>query len=219
MDSNNSNKSGALPAWKWTGAEALELVHELNERCLAVIGQWSVRNAALGGNGSAISELPGNLWRGFDEAARRRAARCPFLLVEMHFNDLPWWENAKRDGMHASTSALPLSVKTAGLGRALASDALMLAWLTARSDQRTATLLLGLHPRVAAIVSSLNSGEVRRIASRFGQQLRPRWEDRPEIWQGLLEAARSEDEEALTAVHLYGIQLLGRDLLASAAAG
>ena len=211
MDSNNSSKSGSLPAWKWTGAEALEWVRDLNARCLEAIGKRLVRAAAA--RPDEIDQMDVDLWRRLDEPARHRAARCPYLLVEMRFDDAVWWEDAKRDAMKPTPSPTVLSAGTAGLGRALANDALTLAWWTARADQRTAMLLFGLDPRVAAVVSSLSPVEVRRITARSGNQLRPRWEHNRRMWRDLLSAAISADEEALTDIHLYGIQLLGGDLL------
>ena len=210
MDSNNSIKSG-LPAWKWTGAEALEWVRDLNARCLEAIGKRLVRAAAA--HADEINQADVDLWRRLDEPARHRAARCPYLLVEMRSDDAPWWEDAKRDAMKPAPNPTVLSAGTAGLGRALANDALTLAWWTARADQRTAMLLFGLDPRVAAVISSLSPVEVRRITARSGNQLRPRWEHNHRMWRDLLSAAISADEEALTDIHLYGIQLLGGDLL------
>jgi hypothetical protein len=212
MDSNNSNKSGLLPAWKWTGAEALEWVRDLNARCLEAIGRRLVRAAAARPN-DPIDQTELGLWRSLDEAARHRAARCPYLLVDMRFDDAAWWENAKCDAMKPTPNPNILSSGTAGLGRALANDALTLASWTARSDQRTAMLLFGLDPRVAAVIASLNPVEVRRITARSANQLRPRWERNRRMWGDLLSAAISADDEALTDIHLYGIQLLGGDLL------
>jgi hypothetical protein len=212
MDSNNSNKSGLLPAWKWTGAEALGWVRDLNARCLDAIGKRLVRVGAAR-PGEEIDQADIDLWRRLDESARHRAARCPYLLVEMRFDDTAWWEDAKRDAMKPTPNPTVLPAGTAGLGRPLANDALTLAWWTARVDQRTAILLFGLDPRVAALISSLSPVEVRRITARSGNQLRQRWEHNRRMWRDLLSAAISADEEALTDIHLYGIQLLGGDLL------
>jgi hypothetical protein len=214
MDFNNSNNSGSLPAWKWTGAEALEWVRDLNARCLEAIGKRRVRaaTARLDDDGVSINLMDIDLWRRLDEAARLRAARCPYLLVELRFDDAAWWHDAKRDAMKPVPNPAASSSGTAGLGRALANDALNLAWWTARADQRTAMLLFGLDPRVAAVIASLSPVEVRRITARSGNQLRPRWERNHRIWRDLLSAAISADEEALTDIHLYGIQLLGGDL-------
>jgi hypothetical protein len=211
MDSNNSNKSGLLPAWKWTGAEALEWVRDLNARCLEAIGKRLGRAAAA--RPDEIDQTDIDLWRRLDESARHRAARCPYLLVEMRFDDAAWWEDAKRAAMKPTPNPTVLSAGAAGLGRALANDALTLAWWTARADQRTAMLLFGLDPRVAAVISSLSPVEVRRITARSGNQLRPRWVRNRRMWRDLLSAAISADDEALTDIHLYGIQLLGGDLL------
>ena len=212
MDSNNSNKPGLLPAWKWTGAEALKWVRDLNARCLEAIGKRLVR-AAPARPDDAIDQTDIDLWRRLDEAARHRAARCPYLLVGMRFGHAEWWEDAKRDAMKPTLNPPVLSAGTAGLGRALANDVLTLAWWTARADQRTAMLLFGLDPRVAMLISSLSPVEVRRITARSGNQLRLRWQHNRRMWRDLLSAAISADEDALTDIHLYGIHLLGGGLL------
>jgi hypothetical protein len=97
--------------------------------------------------------------------------------------------------------------------RELTGETLMLAWLTARSDRRTATLLLGLTSGVTGILASLRPADVRRIAARHSRELRPRWPNNAHFWRQLLVAARRGDEESLMDVHLHGLQLLGSDLL------
>ena len=189
-------------------------MRDLNARCLEAIGKRLVPAAAARpDDGVSIDQADIDRRRRLDEAARHRAARCPYLLVEMRFDDAAWWEDAKRDAMKPTPNPTVLSSgTTAGLGRALANDAFTLARWTARADQRTAMLLFGLDPRVAMVISSLSPVEVRCITARSGNQLRPRWERNRCMWRDLLSAAISADDEALTDIH-YGIQLLGGDLL------
>ena len=201
MTKNDAKSAG--PAWKWTGTDHLEVVYELNERSLELFAAQFVQGSA-------------DLWRNLDEAARRCAARCPFLLADMNLHDETWWSEVHAVNAQPANIEAPVDVLQIRRERALANEVLQLAWRTSRSDPRTAALLLGLTPGVAAIVASLTLGDIRRIALEFGEQLRPRWQNNLRFWWRLFDAASSGTEKAISDIHLYGLQLLGTDLLAPA---
>jgi len=230
MESNNTKRSqlsrsdsssGSLLAWKWTGAESLDLVHELNERCLEILEKLAERKSEeiRTDNAFEIVRLHRDLWRGLDKTARRRASGCPFLLVDVKFQNEAWWRSAKDDCSEPGKGAVTASFFPAKVARELMGETLMLAWLTARSDRRTATLLLGLAPAVADIVASLRPRDIRRIVARHSRQLRPRWEALPRFWQQLLVAASGENDDSLFDVHLNGLQLLGAELIPTCRSG
>lgn len=230
MESNNEKRShpsrgdstsGSLPAWKWTGAEALDLVHELNEHCLEMLEKLAERPAEEIRVDSAfqIVKLHRDLWSRLDHMARRRAAGCPFLLVDVNFQNEPWWRSAQDGRSEPDGGAVTASFFPAKVARELMGETLMLAWLTARSDRRTATLLLGLAPAVADIIASLRPREIRRIIARHSGQLRPRWEASPQFWQRLLMAATGGTDTSLIDVHLNGLQLLGAELIPTCRSG
>lgn len=230
MESNNAKRShpsrgdsssGSLPAWKWTGAEALELVHELNEHCLEMLEKLAERpTEEIRVDGAfEIVRLHRDLWRRLDKNARRRAARCPFLLVNVKFQNETWWRSAKDDCSEPHKDADTASFFPAKTARELMGETLMLAWLTARSDPRTATLLLGLAPTVAEIIASLRPRDIRRIVAQHSRQLRPRWEASPRFWQQLLVAAKGGNDSSLIDVHLNGLQLLGAELIPTCRSG
>jgi len=72
----------------WLRPETLESLTELNELCLALLAEQA---AARGAAGSPLLRQIGELWRGLDEAARHRAAACPYLLLDAGFADAPRW--------------------------------------------------------------------------------------------------------------------------------
>ena len=91
MTSNKYYSSGSLPAWKkWTGAETLDFVYALNERCLQELSnQVSEQGRVfLERDTFAIVRAWPDLWLQLDESARRRAANCPFPLLDVRFQCL-----------------------------------------------------------------------------------------------------------------------------------
>src|ERR1700682_5004113 len=63
----------------WLHPETLESLVELNELCLALLAEQAAARTAPA---SLLLRQVGELWRVLDAAARRRAAACPYLLVE-----------------------------------------------------------------------------------------------------------------------------------------
>jgi hypothetical protein len=215
MTSDDADLPGSLPAWKWTGAEMLEFVYTLNERCLQVLGDVH-REPGFESppctNWSMV-EAYQELWCKLDDAGRRRAAQCPFLLLDFNFQRVTWWRQAQgtlpRDPKHLpAVSCFPVAV-----AREFSAEILTLAWHTAKSDPQTASLVLGLVPGVAGIIGSLGPREVQRISAQYGHELRPRWPNNREFWWKLLTVARAADAQEQADIHLYGLQLLGSDLL------
>src|SRR5688500_9593389 len=75
----------------WKGQQALARVHMLNERCLELLTQ-----SARGDRQSpAFVHQSRGLWHGMNAAARKRAAQTPFLLMDVHFQEIQWWRRAQ----------------------------------------------------------------------------------------------------------------------------
>lgn len=206
-----SNSSQASSEFAWKGAQALGRVHALNERCLELLTQLA-RGDRQQIHLTIINHYR-SLWRNLSITARKRAARTPFLLMDLHFRDSDWWRSAKelrpgrRRGMvlHAAFSGK--------IADELMSETLMLAWSTVAFDRGAASILLGMTPGVSGIIAELGPQDVERIASRHSAHLQPRWEDFPAFWGKLLVAARDDDEDALHDIHLHGVQLIGSEML------
>lgn len=159
-----------------------------------------------------LVRLHQDLWTGLDTPSRKRAARCPFLLVDARFQNEAWWHWAKTSRPHIGKDASSLIPLPASIAKDLMYETLVLAWHTARSDSRAASVLLAMSPKVAATLARLGLQDIHHIAAHHSHYLRPRWEDLPLFWRHLLIAARSDDNVALHEVHLHGLQLLGTNL-------
>ena len=88
-----SEGRGDGPTTGWLRAGTLESLVELNELCLALIAEQA---AAHGATGSALLRQVGELWRELDAPARRRAAACPYLLLDAGFADTARWRRGGR---------------------------------------------------------------------------------------------------------------------------
>jgi len=64
-------------------------------------------------------------------------------------------------------------------------------------------------PGVSAQITHLRASALDRIAAKYAADMRPRWGDNSVFWSKLLEAATGSDDDALSAVHLHYMQLLG----------
>lgn len=215
MAPDTTDSPGSLPAWKWTGGETLDFVYALNERCLQVLGMRVTEGGRIFPESEAfeIVTVCHKLWFEVDESARRRAAKCPFLLIDMRFKNEKWWREIGDGAASSDERSSDLNIFAAESARELSAETLTLAWHTARLDTRIASQVLGLAPGVVGIIASLGPREVQRIAARHSHQLRPRWENNPAFWEQLLRTAVGGSAASLSEFHLHGLQLLGGDLL------
>lgn len=200
-----------LSQFTWKGQPALRRVHALNARCLEVMVLLARGEREL----IVLPIVDGHrgLWRGLNEGARTLAARTPFLLMDVHFQDAEWWrwtKDSRNNRRRKIVLRAAFGGKTAG---ELMRETLMLAWSTVALDRGAATILFGMTPAVVSAITELDPQDVERIAARHSRHLRPRWEDLPAFWCKLLTAAKDGDEAALHEAHLHGIQLLGSELL------
>ena len=86
-----SEGHGDAPTTGWLRAGTLESLVELNELCLGLIAEQA---AAHGATGSALLRQVAELWCELDAPARRRAAACPYLLLDAGFADTARWRAA-----------------------------------------------------------------------------------------------------------------------------
>lgn len=193
----------------WNGLQALGRVHALNERCLELLTQ----SARQDRQSLAFVHQSRGLWNALNVTARKRAAQMPFLLIDVHFQEIQWWRGAQ-SARHAQRQ--PLAPDTTFKGKPAAEltrEALMLAWSTVMMDRRVACLLFGMAPAVSRMIADFGPQDVERIAARYRSHLRPRWHDFPAYWNNLLIAARDDDEAALEECRLHGVLMIGGELL------
>lgn len=195
----------------WRGAQALKRVHALNERCLELLTHLA--RADREQTTLAIVNQHRSLWRSLSATARKRAARTPFLLVDVHFQDAEWWRSVKDPRQNRRSKMVLQAALTGKIASELMRETLMLAWSTVAFERGAASILFGMTPTVGGIIAELGPQDVERIAARHSRYLQPRWADFPAFWGKLLSAARDGDEEALHEIHLHGMQLIGSELL------
>lgn len=209
---------GARPLWAstWLQADALEALAELNEQCLELLAEQAVARTARP-RPAVLRELEG-LWCALDTGARRRASRCPFLLVDPGFTRVgrrPWGSDGRiHDRDWPQTPSAFFTVQ-----RTVPVTRLVLAyvWHLARSDSAAARLFAGLSTACTEQVAARTLRQVIQLAENEPGLLRPRWEDRVHIWRDLLVAAKSGEATALEGFRMRGLQLLAADLRADGA--
>lgn len=79
--------------------EIFSTLAELNEQCLEVMTEQAALRAP---NAPPMFRDLADLWRQLDVGARRRAAACPFLLVDAGFADPYRWRWVSKQGTAAS---------------------------------------------------------------------------------------------------------------------
>jgi hypothetical protein len=191
----NTSQPPSPPRWK--GLDSQELVYQLNARAFLLL------------KAAACATLP--LWS-LEEAALRRAARFPFLIVDVHFLDEAWWRQVLLNP--PGVPGDPLSLWPAEVAHKFMSEVLVFAWHTARWDRRVARLVLGMVPGVVEIVRDLTPQQLDTAAGLHSGALRLRWQGNEEFWTKLLTAARDSDEEVLADIHLHAKLLLSGELMA-----
>ncbi|WP_157995386.1 hypothetical protein [Peristeroidobacter soli] len=144
-------------------------------------------------------------------------AHCPFLLLDIAFNDPTRWQISEDDRVAMTRAVLPvatdpLQTRLENLARA----ACFLAWHLARNDAIAARLALGATAQTAATIARLSLPDLLQIATCevHRGQVRPRWHDRPDVWHRLIYVARSSEYARVAPVTAHGLQFFLWDLLA-----
>lgn len=153
---------------------------------------------------------------GLDGEGIRRLASMPHLLVDLNFRDVDWWRGTRYDSLRA----VAIADHTTRLARprllALSRATMTLVWHVVRIDAAEASLLLGLSEALARELSQWSPDDVQRVAERQALRIRPRWCDRPHVWLQWIDAAGSDDAEAMRRMRVHGLQLLGSEARRSA---
>jgi len=209
----------------WLHAETLETLAEVNEQCLDLIREQAAAACAAPQSGYAahhgplsgvrpaalLLELQG-LWGELDAPARRRAARCPYLLVDAGFAEAARWTRVLARQVHDEPrvrSASPFFT----VPRAVSVMRLVVtyAWHLASSQSAAARLLLGMSAACAELIGACTLSQINQLAESHVQWLAPRWPDRVAVWRELLTTANSGEDAALERIRMRGVQLLAAD--------
>jgi hypothetical protein len=198
-------EDGAALAEGWLSDDTLASLRELNERCLELLAEQA---AVRGSGGSQLLRQVADLWRILDTAARRRAAACPYLLLDAGFADAARWRAPHApqvgDGEHEGYTAwftVPAALE-------VARQVFTYAWYLARSQPAAARLLLGMPAPTALLLAQHTLGQIQALGACRAAWLRPRWPARVEAWRELLLAAAAGETQALERARLHGLTLL-----------
>ncbi|HUN27788.1 MAG TPA: hypothetical protein VMU67_15915 [Steroidobacteraceae bacterium] len=201
---------GALASGEsWLRLDALDGLAEINEQCLELMCDQA--ECAAGSSPAVLIELR-SLWCGLDGAARRRAARCPVLLVDAGFMRTARWERLHERRIHDRERTLQPSAFFT-VPRTIAVTRLVLAygWHLARGECAAARLFLGMSPPCVELIAACTLRTVIQLAESRPDLLRPRWTERLRVWRDLLTWAQAEDSGGLECVRLRGMQLLAAE--------
>lgn len=193
---------------KWDAA-LLEPVAELNTEILDALVGAPLRHP---GN-SAEASLHWQ-WRALGEPARLRLARCPYLLVDAGFARPELWASLPRAGVHEGVPVSALPHHRRPLATPLLRRILVFGWHLARSNGLGARIALGMSPACVSVMASCRFADLEALAEQRPPWIRPRWDDRPEVWKAWLTAAAEESPYRLERLQLWGLQRLAADVVA-----
>ena len=189
-------------------AETLHTLAELNEQCLELM--TSQAQAQTAGAPPLLSDLR-ELWMSLDATARRRAAACPYLLVDAGFADVSRWMRAAghpvRDVEHTPATCFFTVDQTTAVNRLV----LTYAWHLARSRNAVARILLGMSAQCASLVAECSLRRITTLAETHPEWLLPRWPGRVQVWRELLITAIAGESAALEQARMHGLQLMAAE--------
>jgi hypothetical protein len=185
---------------QWKGRDSIDLAYQLNQRAFGLVREM----AAAPGDWPLIGHDRA-LWAGLDAGTIERAARFPFVILDVHFTDVQWW---RTDLKPAEVSYWPTTVS-----EPLMSETMVFAWHTVKWDRRVARLALGMVPGVADAIAALTPHQLDRLSAKHCEALQLRWQDDSNFWTRLLIAVRDNDEETLADIHLHAKLLLSGELI------
>jgi hypothetical protein len=184
-----------------------EAIYEINERSLELLVQMARSEA----HSVMLRPSLRDVLRQTSAEARKRAAARAYILIDLEFRNLPWWEAVRRSpekpfAGHAGRNPVPKRIAVP-----LARTLLMAAREAIRADKEVACLMLGIEPQVADLLSGLQITEIDRIAGYQFPHIEFRWFDRPTIWPPLLQQVPHWHETARFNAHC--VQVLTGTLL------
>ena len=152
-------------------------------------------------------------WRALSDDARARLAHCPFLLVDLGAAQPQLWSKLPRVSVHEPQPVSALLAQRGPLPTPLLRRVLLFAWHLARANRLAARITLGMSGPCAALVTACRFADLEALAEQRPAWIRPRWHDRPEVWQAWLGAAAEESPRGLENLQLWGLQMLAADVL------
>ena len=211
MEAGGEGEQPGLAA-SWLRAETFESLVELNEQCLELLAEQATVRAA---QTDLLLRQIGELWRTLDAAARRRAAACPYLLVDAGFADPHRWHAAAAHHVGDREQLSYIGFFTVARATGVARLVFTYAWYLARTHNAAARLILGMPAHCTHAISACTLRQIHDLAERHPEWLKPRWPARLKVWRELLLAAASGEGVALERARMHGLQLLAAEARAA----
>lgn len=205
MTESSKSDPAAMLAGAWDNA-LLHHIADLNEHFLGLLQRAQARPGAV-----ARCTLLGALraqWQQLDATRLRLLAECPYLLLDAGFALPECWQ--------ARAGAVVNEVAASGrgvmfedpAGPELGRRALVLGWHLAQANPFAARIALGMSARCTGLVAASRLQDLEQLVSVRPDWMRPRWDDRPQVWRQLLQAAIEGPVSRLRLLQLRGLQLL-----------
>jgi hypothetical protein len=194
-------------------SEALDSLVQLNGQCLELLADQALAQSA---QGNLLLRQVGEIWRTLDEAARWRAASCPYLLVDAGFCDPGRWRWLEGRHVNDGAPAGYGSFFTVPRASAVARQVFLYAWHLAQSKRTAAQLLLGMPSTCSHVIGACTLPQIHELAERHPEWMRPRWVGKVKVWREMLLAAASGEVVALENARMHGLQLLAGEVRAAA---
>jgi hypothetical protein len=148
-----------------------------------------------------------------DGGALQRAARVPYTLYSLGFEDLKFWQGACNASDELSLRYC--SSSSAWVQGPFYEVALLFAWHVASSSRLAARVLFAMPDALVALFAKTSPSQVRRIAIDYPGLLMPRWPTNPGFWPELIRFAQEDDRGRMNNVKLLGTQLIAAQLQAA----
>ena len=124
---------------------------------------WRTRLSCNRLTGHLLLRQMGEIWRTLDAAARRRAASCPYLLVDAGFSDPGRWQWLQGQHVQEPSPAPYASFFTVPRASAVARQVFMYAWHLAQAKDTSAQLLLGMPTHCTQMISSCTLPQIHEL--------------------------------------------------------
>lgn len=195
----------------WLRAESSEALTCINEECLELLTAQSMVRTL---DPHPMLRDLADLWCSLDARARRRAAECPYLLVDAGFADARRWRFPGGSSVSESVSSTtegPPFFTTPGSSDVI-RRVLQFARELARTNNVAARLWLAMPAHCTQLLAGYTLRDMDTAAARHPAWLKPRWPRHVPVWREFLLAARSGDMAAIESARMHGIQLLAGEL-------
>ena len=204
------------PSWsaqQWLGGETLSALAELNEQSLLLLAAQAAAEEPAHKH-PLLGELA-ELWSKLDPDTLKRAAGCPYLLLDAGFADPSRWLWARGHQVLERERGPTVPFFSVPRTAVVMRTVLTYGWHLAQSQPAAARLLLGMSAACVKLVRDCTLGQVAELADKHPAWLQPRWPQRVRIWRELLTAAADGEGPALQQARLRGLQILAADARAA----